>query len=263
MKIALLQYPIEWADKASNLQATRERLAAISGRAEVAVLPEMFTTGFCTDHPQLAETNAEQTVACLREWAAEYDLALIGSFMAKDVDENGQERRFNRGFFVRPDGQCDFVDKRHLYAHGGEAEFFSAGNLRTVSEYKGVRFRVLVCYDLRFPVWSRNRHGDDYDVLVYVANWPDIRVGAWDVLLRARGAENQSYVVGVNRVGDDGIGLHYCGHSVALNTRLEDIAHFAHDEEGTKIVDLNVGKLHHFREVLPLWKDTDAFTIDE
>lgn len=256
IRIALLQYPIAWADREANLRAFGLRLSEISGKADVAVLPEMFTTGFCTDHPELADAPDGTTVAHLLRWAHDYDMAIAGSFMCRDG-----ERLVNRGFFVKPDGSADWIDKRHLYAHGGEAAFFSPGSVRTISEYKGVRFCLQVCYDLRFPVWTRNRTGSDYDVLIYTAAWPEIRISAWDILLRARAAENQCCLVGVNTVGDDGLGLHYNGHSCAIDTRLHDLAQFADNEAATRIVSFDIDKLHHYREVLPLWKDADAFEL--
>ncbi|MGM9830433.1 MAG: nitrilase-related carbon-nitrogen hydrolase [Paludibacteraceae bacterium] len=256
MRVALLQYPIVWGDINENLRLTEQRLAALAGKADVALLPEMFTTGFCVDEPHLAEPPDGRTMAALRMWASKYDLAIAGSCIAT---ENGQ--LFNRGFFVRPDGNADFMDKRHLYAHGGEAGLFTAGEQRVVSEYKGVRFCLLICYDLRFPVWSRNRSGHDYDVLLYSANWPDVRIKYWDALLPARAIENQCLLCAVNRVGADNLGLSYPGHSVAFDTQLNCLTSFEEWEAGTQIVDLDIEALRHFRERSPLWKDNDSFEL--
>jgi predicted amidohydrolase len=154
-------------------------------------------------------------------------------------------------------------DKRHLYAHGGEDLFFQPAQERCIFEYKGVKILLLVCYDLRFPVWARNQSGSDYDIILVVANWPDIRIQYWDALIAARATENQCYIAAVNCVGNDGMGLHYNGHSVAYDTRLQPIVSFADDEEGTKIADFDIEKLHHFREVLPLWKDIDRFELQQ
>jgi predicted amidohydrolase len=174
----------------------------------------------------------------------------------------------NRGFMIKP--RCpisdfrypiEIQDKRHLYAHGGEDLFFQPAEKRHIFEYKGVKILLLVCYDLRFPVWARNRSGHDYDIILVVANWPDIRIQYWDTLIAARATENQCYIAAVNCVGDDGMGLHYNGHSVAYDTRLKDIAGFAENEEGTRIVEFDIPALHHFREVLPLWKDRDEFDL--
>ena len=256
MRVALLQYPIEWADIETNLRLTERRLAPLKGKADVALLPEMFTTGFCTDRPELAEYMNGMTMQYLLRWAKEYDIAIAGSFMAAE-----NNNLYNRGFFIRPDGNADFIDKKHLYAHGGEADFFTAGEQRKIVEYKGCKFCLLICYDLRFPVWSRNISGFDYDILLYTANWPDIRIQYWDALIPARATENQSYIAAVNRVGDDALGLHYNGHSVAYDTRLLPIVRFEDNEAGTKIADFDIEALQHFRMRSPLWKDSDRFEL--
>ncbi len=256
MRVALLQYSIIWGNKAENLRLTELRLAELVGKADVALLPEMFTTGFCVDNPDLAEEMDGETVQLLYTWAAKYDIAIAGSFIATE-----NQQLYNRGFFIKPDGSADFVDKRHLYARAGESNLFTPGDKRVITEYKGVRFCLLICYDLRFPVWSRNRSGQDYDILLYSANWPEVRIGYWDVLLAARGTENQCAVCAVNCVGTDGLGLVYSGHSMALDTRLEKLVSFADYEEGTKIATIDVAAIHHFREHSPLWQDSDKFEI--
>ena len=278
MKIALLQYPIAWADKETNLRQTEERIAALAGQADVAVLPEMFATGFCTDHPELAETMDGKIMTTLQRLADQYEIAIVSSFICLPISNsaashsplgrpiggtpsNSQAKLVNRGFMVVPHGEVQIQDKRHLYAHGGEDLFFEQASERSTFEYKGVKIQLLVCYDLRFPVWARNQSGYDYDILLVVANWPDIRIQYWDALIAARATENQCYIAAVNCVGDDGMGLHYNGHSVAYDTRLQPIVSFADDEEGTKIAEFDIAKLHHFREVLPLWKDTDKFEL--
>ena len=276
MKVALLQYPIAWADKETNLRRAEEHIAALANKADVAVLPEMFATGFCTDHPELAETMDGEIMQTLQRLADQYEIAIVGSFIClpesklgkrdSEVDFRPDIRRstpitklVNRGFMVAPHAPVQVQDKRHLYAHGGEDKFFEQATERRLFEYKGVKMLLLVCYDLRFPVWARNQSGNDYDIILVVANWPDIRIQYWDALIAARATENQCYIAAVNCVGDDGMGLHYNGHSVAYDTRLEDIAKFAENEEGTRIVEFDIPALHHFREVLPLWKDADAF----
>ena len=258
MKIALLQYPIAWADKETNLRLTEERIAALAGKADVAVLPEMFATGFCTDHPELAETMDGDIIRRLQAVADKSGMAIVSSFIC--LPAIGQ-RLVNRGFMIKPNAPIEIQDKRHLYAHGGEDLFFQPAEKRCIFEYQGVKILLLVCYDLRFPVWARNQSGYDYDILLVVANWPDIRIQYWDALIAARATENQCYIAAVNCVGDDGMGLHYNGHSVAYDTRLQPIVSFADDEEGTKIADFDIAKLHHFREVLPLWKDVDQFKM--
>lgn len=258
MKVALLQYPIAWADKETNLRLAEERIAALAGKADVAVLPEMFATGFCTDHPELAETMEGDIIRRMQAVANQSGVAVVASFICLPVI--GQ-RLVNRGFMIKPNAPIEIQDKRHLYAHGGEDLFFQPAQKRHIFEYKGVKILLLVCYDLRFPVWARNQSGNDYDIILVVANWPDIRIQYWDALVAARATENQCYIAAVNCVGDDGMSLHYNGHSVAYDTRLQPIVSFADDEEGTKIAEFDIAKLHHFREVLPLWKDVDNFSI--
>ena len=278
MEIALLQYPIAWADKETNLRLAEEHIAALAGKADVAVLPEMFATGFCTDHPELAETMDGDIIRRLQAAADQSGVAVVGSFICLPISNstasyspsgcpigetpsNSQAKLVNRGFMIKPNAPIEIQDKRHLYAHGGEDLFFQPAEKRHIFEYKGVKILLLVCYDLRFPVWARNQSGNDYDIILVVANWPDIRIQYWDALIAARATENQCYIAAVNCVGDDGMGLHYNGHSVAYDTRLQPIVSFADDEEGTKIAEFDIDKLHHFREVLPLWKDIDNFTL--
>ena len=265
MEIALLQYPIAWADKETNLRLAEEHIAALAGKADVAVLPEMFATGFCTDHPELAETMDGDIIRRLQAAADQSGVAVVGSFIcwSQEPGTRSQDnvRLVNRGFMIKPNAPIEIQDKRHLYAHGGEDLFFQPAQKRHVFEYKGVKILLLVCYDLRFPVWARNQSGNDYDIILVVANWPDIRIQYWDALIAARATENQCYIAAVNCVGDDGMGLHYNGHSVAYDTRLQPIVSFSDDEEGTKIAEFDIDKLHHFREVLPLWKDIDNFTL--
>lgn len=302
MRIALLQYPIAWADKETNLRLAEQRIAALAGKADVAVLPEMFATGFCTDHPELAEPMDGDIIRRLQAAADQSGVAIVSSFIClsgngygvmdkgtNSVASNSPQgvqypiggtpsinraKLTNRGFMIKPhqkpitDSEAsdnrypiEIQDKRHLYAHGGEDLFFQPANERHIFEYKGVKILLLVCYDLRFPVWARNRSGHDYDLILVVANWPEVRIQYWDALIAARATENQAYIAAVNCTGEDGMGMHYNGHSVAYDTRLQPIVSFADDEEGTKIAEFDIDKLHHFREVLPLWKDVDDFYL--
>ena len=263
MRVALLQYSIAWADKETNLRYAEERIAALAGKADVAVLPEMFATGFCTDHPELAETMDGDIIRRLQTLANQTGVAIVSSFICSpdSLIASSPHRLTNRGFMVVPHGEVQLQDKRHLYAHGGEDLFFQPAQHRHIFEYKGVKILLLVCYDLRFPVWARNRSGHDYDLILVVANWPEVRIQYWDALIAARATENQAYIAAVNCTGEDGMGMHYNGHSVAYDTRLQPIVSFADDEEGTKIAEFDIDKLHHFREVLPLWKDVDNFAL--
>lgn len=263
MRIALLQYPIAWADKETNLRMAEERIAALAGKADVAVLPEMFATGFCTDHPELAETMDGEIIRRLQAVADKSGVAIVSSFICSPIANTPSPiaKLVNRGFMIKPHVEIEVQDKRHLYAHGGEDLFFHPAQERCIFEYKGVKILLLVCYDLRFPAWARNQSGSDYDIILVVANWPEVRVQYWDALVAARATENQCYIAAVNMVGTDDKGLYYNGHSVAYDTRLQPIVSFADNEEGTKIADFDIAALHHFREVLPLWKDVDQFEL--
>ena len=258
MKIALLQYPVVWADPQANVGLLDERLRAIAGQVDMAVVPEMFSTGFCTDRPGLAEPwGSGLTCQALQHMADTYNMAIVGSMMATD-----QGKLYNRGFLFSPHCPPQYYDKHHLYASGGEAEFFTAGNERKIFEFRGVKIRLAVCYDLRFPVWLRQDKQNLYDILIVVACWPTIRIQYWDALLPARAAENHCYGIGVNMVGTDGIQLDYNGHSAAYDTWLKDIAGFEDYEHATRIVDLSIEKLRHFREVLPQWQEADEYTLE-
>ena len=265
MRVALLQYPIAWADKETNLRLAEERIAALAGKADVAVLPEMFATGFCTDHPELAETMNGDIIRRLQTAADQSGVAVVSSFICLPSPiANNQSpitKLVNRGFMIKSHAPIEIQDKRHLYAHGGEDLFFQPAEERHIFEYKGVKILLLVCYDLRFPVWARNQSGSDYDIILVVANWPEVRIQYWDALIAARATENQCYIAAVNMIGTDDKGLNYNGHSVAYDTRLQPIVSFADNEQGTKIADFNIEALHHFREVLPLWKDVDKFEL--
>ena len=265
MKIALLQYPIAWADKETNLRMAEEHIAALAGKADVAVLPEMFATGFCTDHPELAETMDGNIIRRLQAAADQSGVAIVSSFICLPSPiANTQSpiaKLVNRGFMIKPHAPIEVQDKRHLYAHGGEDLFFQRAEERRIFEYKGVKILLLVCYDLRFPVWARNQSGSDYDIILVVANWPEVRIQYWDALIAARATENQCYIAAVNMIGTDDKGLNYNGHSIAYDTRLQPIVSFANNEQGTQIAEFDIDKLHHFRQVLPLWKDVDNFEL--
>jgi len=235
-----------------------ERLRAIAGQVDMAVLPEMFSTGFCTDRPGLAdEWLTGFTSVSLQHMADTYNIAIVGSMMVLD-----KGKLYNRGFMFAPHVPPQHYDKHHLYRSGGEAEFFSPGKERPVWEFRGVKIRLAVCYDLRFPVWLRQDKHNLYDILICVACWPTIRIQYWDALLPARAAENHCYAIGVNMVGMDGIQLDYNGHSVAYDTWLKDIAGFEDYEAGTRIVEFSIEKLRHFRQVLPQWQEADDYTLE-
>ncbi|MBO7331664.1 MAG: nitrilase family protein, partial [Alistipes sp.] len=195
MKVTILQRDILWADPATNIARADEAIARNAG-SDLYVLPEMFSTGFCVEPETVAESLDGEALQWMKSKAAATNAAIAGSVVVTDG-----ERYFNRFYFVKPDGEVEYYDKRHLFTYGGEHLRFTAGDRRVVMEWRGVRILLEVCYDLRFPVWARNR--DDYDMIIYVASWPTTRMLAWSTLLVARAIENQCYVVGVNRVGSD------------------------------------------------------------
>jgi len=255
MRISLLQYPIVWADKLQNLQRTESRIALLEGLTDLVVLPEMFTTGFCTESPELAESMDGHTFECLKSWAQKYKLAICGSFIATE-----NSKFYNRSFFVKPSGEFAYADKRHLFSMGGEDRFFTAGSGDLLVNYCGFSIRLLVCYDVRFPVWARNVD-NAYDLLIYVANFPTRRINDWDVLLKARAIENQTFVCGLNITGQDANGIDYNGHSVLLDFHGNELIRFNEREENTKTFELTKELLEKYRSKFPVWKDADRFEI--
>ena len=208
MRISIIQQDILWADVAENIRKADVAIDSNPG-ADLYVLPEMFSTGFCTYPEGIAEDVEGESLKWMKAKAGQTGAAIAGSVA---VHEDG--KYYNRFYFVKPDGEVVWYDKKHLFTYGGEHEHFTAGSDRTVVEFKGVRILLEICYDLRFPVFGRNC--DDYDVALYVANWPDKRRMAWDILLRARAIENQAVVIGVNRIGTDPM-CNYDGGTVAID----------------------------------------------
>lgn len=253
MKITLIQDKIFWADKAANLQKTGKQLALLAGETDLVVLPEMFTTGFCTNELHLAETMKGETVKTLRDWAVKYQLAITGSFIATESD-----KIYNRAFFVFPDGEIQTADKRHLFSMGGEHNHFSYGDKRMIVNYREFNICILVCYDVRFPVWARNIN-NEYDLLIFVANFPEKRINDWDILLRARAVENQSYVCGVNRVGVDGLAIQYNGHSTLLDFKVAPLLTFPENATSIQTYQLQKNSLKNYRQRFSVWKDADDF----
>ena len=253
MKIILLQTDICWADPAANVVRLGKVIDHYD-KVDLFVLPEMFSTGFCTLPEGIAEPVESPTLQWMKQTACAHDCALAGSI---SIAENG--KFYNRFFFVHPDGKVQWYDKKHLFTYGGEDKHYTAGTERVVVNYRGVRFLLEVCYDLRFPVWSRNR--GDYDVALYVASWPSSRVEAWKALLRARAIENQCYVLGVNRVGKDPY-CDYCGGTAAIDPYGRTVAACADGEPGQIEVTLDMGALEAFREKFPVLDDADPFTLN-
>ncbi len=249
LRISLAQIDIEWENIQENLRRLEIKLQALSGKTDIVVLPEMFSTGFTMQSHLFAETINGDTISTLRKWATKYNLALVGSFICSE-----NEAYYNRAFFLSPNNEEHFYDKRHLFRMGNEPKHFSAGNKRCIFNWQGWKICLLICYDLRFPVWSRNVI-NEYDLLIFVANWPASRSRAWDTLLCARAIENQSYVCGVNRIGNDAMGISYNGGSAIYNMRGENLVNFTKDEEGIRTVNLEIDSLRSFRTKFPAWRD--------
>jgi len=250
-----IQSSLHWEDKEANLQMFEEKIFSISQPTEIVVLPEMFSTGFSMQPKKLAEPMDGETVEWMKQIAAKKKIILTGSVIIEE-DRNF----YNRLVWVLPNGQIGYYDKRHLFAYGDEDQHYTAGKKRLIASVKGWKINLMVCYDLRFPVWSRQQGDFEYDVLIYVANWPERRVHAWTTLLRARAIENQSYVIGVNRTGDDGNKIPYTGESMAVDP-MGEILYHKNDEEDVFTVTLDKSHLEKTREKFPFWKDADRFKI--
>ncbi len=277
LTITTIQTDLAWEDKAANLQQLEKKINSVEERTEIIVLPEMFSTGF-TMQPQLfAETMEGETVGWMRSIAADRRIVLTGSIIIKE-----EEKYYNRLIWMLPNGDYGYYNKRHLFAYAGENEHYTAGNKRLIASVKGWKINLQVCYDLRFPVWARNRVFDsahtsaplsvggtspstslrvpEYDVLIYVANWPEKRSHAWKTLLCARAIENQCYVIGVNRVGRDGNNINHSGNSLVIDPLGEVLYHKA-DEEDIFTIELEKERLEEVRTKFPFWKDGDVFKL--
>ena len=248
MKITILQRDIEWANPPVNINRADEVIDRNPG-SDINVLPEMFSTGFCTNPEGIAESDNSETLQWLKRKAAAIDAAIAGSVA---VTKDG--KFYNRFYFVKPDGSVTHYDKKHLFTYGGEHKRFTAGNERVVVEFRGVRILLEICYDLRFPVWARNR--GDYDMILYVASWPTPRVSAWSALLVARAIENQCYVAGVNRVGNDPA-CQYCGGSVVIDPYGKTIAACTDNLECEATATIDIEALEAFRAKFPVLNDAD------
>ncbi|WP_215223319.1 amidohydrolase [Echinicola shivajiensis] len=259
LKVALIQTDLYWQDREANLAMLEEKIWPLKGKVDLIVLPEMFPTGFSMETEKLAEPMNFTTTKWMKQMAAQSKAVVTGSLIIKDG-----ERYFNRLLWVTPEGEIEHYDKRHLFRMAKEDDYFSAGRDNVAFEVKGWNILPQVCYDLRFPVWSRNNSDDegntDYDVALYIASWPEARESAWDILLKARAIENLCYSIGVNRVGVDGNGISYSGHSAAYDFKGGTLA-FSEKSEEELIIELDAEKLLEYRQKFPAWKDADHFYI--
>jgi predicted amidohydrolase len=254
LTIALVQTDIFWEDIDANLHALSRKLEGLKEEVDAVLLPELFTTGFTMRSRELAEEMGGKSISWMRNTADKYGCAIAGSLIIR------QDRHyFNRFIWMEPGGKISTYDKRHLFSISGEDEHYARGDSATFLEMNSFRIMPLVCYDLRFPVWSRNT--GTYDLLLYVANWPAVRRDVWISLLKARAIENQAFVIGVNRVGTDGMGIDYAGDSLAYDTKGRVIGSLAVREEGIAIIRMSKEELTAFRQKFPVWKDADRFEI--
>lgn len=254
MKVAIIQSDLIWENPKQNRKQFEQKINTISQPVDLIVLPEMFSTGFTMFPNNLAETMNGETVKWMQEMAQSKQAAICGSII---IEEN--ENYYNRFVFIYPNGKVETYDKRHLFSLAGEHEKYTQGTEKVIIEYKDWKICPQICYDLRFPVFSRNN--DEYDLLIYVANWPKPRIQAWDALLKARAIENMSFVIGVNRIGLDGNKHEYVGHSVILDELGNSIVE-ANENNGVFFTTLDKSKMHQTREKLNFLNDRDNFSIN-
>lgn len=254
LSLSCIQSALYWKDIRKNHEHFEKKITSIAEPSDIIVLPEMFTTGFIMEPAKFAEKMDGQTVTWMKKIAAAKNALLIGSIIIEE-----ENLYYNRLLAVFPDGNIEYYNKRHLFAMAGEDKHYQQGDKNLIFKHKDWRIKTLICYDLRFPVWSRNQ--DSYDLLIYVANWPSTRSFHWKILLQARAIENQAYVAGVNRVGLDGNKIPHSGDCCVFDPLGHLISSFEPDEEKTETIVLNKSHLKEIRKKLPFAKDSDSFRI--
>jgi len=254
INLTLAQVNLVWENRAENLRHLTEKLDGLSAQTDIIILPETFTSGFSMKPELLAETMEGPAIDWMKQQTAKTGAAICGSLIIKE-----NNCYFNRFVFVKPKGEIIHYDKRHLFSIGGEKSAFTPGSERTIFTYLGWKIGLYICYDLRFPVWSRNRN--DTDLMLFSANWPKSRSIVWNTLLKARAIENQLYVAGVNRIGSDGNGIKYIGESQVINPYGKVILESNHLEEGLYNCTLSLTELTDFRQKFPVSEDADRFEI--
>ncbi|MBK6523677.1 MAG: amidohydrolase [Sphingobacteriaceae bacterium] len=260
MNVTIIQTHLHWEDVEMNIQHFGKLISSIPTKTDLIILPEMFTTGFTRKPEKNAEDHLGIGFEGMQNMAQEKNAVITGSISTKE-DNN----YYNRLFWVEPNGKFDSYDKRHLFRMAKEDEFYTAGKKKIIKKINDWKICPLICYDLRFPVWSRNKFKNgqwDYDVLIYVANWPEVRNQPWKQLLIARAIENQCYVIGVNRIGKDGNDFAHSGDSMVVNPRGEIISHTKANEESMETITLDMDYLEDFRKVFPVGLDSDEFSLD-
>jgi predicted amidohydrolase len=252
LEIAIIQSKLVWENPKKNRENFDQKINSLDNNLDLIVLPEMFTSGFTMQVEHVAETMDGQTVNWMLQKAGEKKSLVIGSLIIRE-----KEKFYNRFIIAFPNGKIIYYDKRHLFSFAGEDQVFEAGREKLVFEYKGFKICPLICYDLRFPVWSRNT--EEIDLLIYVANWPNARMLAWDTLLRARAIENVCYVIGLNRVGEDDNNLIYEGHSAVYNTLGETVLNSENKKEDIKFIRLDKIHISQIQDKFRFLDDKDTF----
>ena len=255
MKVSLVQPNTKWENKTANLRQLESLILPLNNKTDIVILPEMFSTGFSMNPESLSELPGKDTFAWMKSTAEKGNFGVCGSYM---VNENNLT--YNRFVFVSPEDEVWQYDKRHLFGIAGEQKFFSAGKERVTFRFRNFRITPFICYDLRFPVWNRNRN--DTDLIIYSANWPVARKTAWTTLIRARAIENQCFVAGVNRIGTDGNGFLYCGESMLINPGGDIIISAGSEKEGSVTGEISMNDLTEFRAKYPFLNDADDFTLN-
>jgi len=256
LKLELVQTNIVWQNATENRRLYAAKINQISEQVDVIVLPEMFSTGFSMHPDGIAETMDGETVVWMQQMAAKKNAAICGSVIISAAN-----KYYNRFLFVHPSGAIEYYNKRHLFTLAGEDKVYAMGNKKLIIDYKGWKICPLVCYDLRFPVWARNV--ENYDVLIYVANWPKQRIAAWDTLLKARAIENMCYTIGVNRIGKDANDLEYPGHCAVYDCLGEKLSNSIQNKESIEIISIQKDPLEKTRNQLNFLNDKDVFEVKD
>lgn len=255
LNICIIQSDLIWENPVQNRINFSNKIETLTNAIDLIVLPEMFTSGFTMSPQTVAETMEGDTIQWMQSIALQKDVAIVGSLVIQD-----NNNFYNRLVFVHPNGVIDTYNKRHTFTLAGEDKVYKKGNEKLIINYKGFKIKPLICYDLRFPVWSRIT--EDYDVLLYVANWPEKRINAWDALLQARAIENMSYCIGVNRVGTDANNYNYPGHSAVYNVLGEKLTNLKPNIEDIEHVVLTKSHVESTRNQLRFLEDRDGFILE-
>jgi omega-amidase len=260
IKVTIVQAPIHWENPAANRDMFEQKINTITEPTEIVVLPEMFNTGFTMEPIGKAEPSMGESFQWMKKMAADKNAVIVGSIATED-----QGKYYNRLIWMQPDGNHFKYDKKHLFSFAGETKNFTSGNERVIVEYKGWKFLLLICYDLRFPVWSKNNYsaekGFDYDCIITVANWPATRSHPWRILLMARAIENQAYVIGVNRIGLDGNGIDHSGDSALISPMGENFSNLMPFQEKSETIPMPKCQLDDCRKKFRVSEDWDKFII--